>query len=139
MVTRSARFSENRRSAMQREALPQLSTSKPSLFQMRMRTSAVFEGSSMISWSQPIPFLRSAMALACASLDGAAVRAGVENDKVVAEPVHLAEWYGASLCHGSRLYGDFPLARPVFSTWNKAKLRRFTAIWLGSITDTHGW
>ena len=52
---------------MQREALPQLSTSKPSLFQMRMRTSATSDGSSTITWSQPMPVLRSAMARAFAS------------------------------------------------------------------------
>ena len=32
------------------EALPQLSTSSPALFQMRMRTSAMAEGSRTISW-----------------------------------------------------------------------------------------
>ncbi len=53
---------------MQREALPQDSTSPPSLFQMRMRTSALGDGSMTMSWSQPMPVLRSAMARAASSL-----------------------------------------------------------------------
>ena len=69
MVTAGRPVSPNRRSAMQREALPQLSTSSPALFQMRMRTSAAAEGSSTISWSQPMPVLRSAMARALPSID----------------------------------------------------------------------
>ena len=62
----------------------------------------------MITWSQPMPVLRSAMALACPSSMRNGVRARVENDEVVAEPVHLAEMYGACLCHGPRLYGICP-------------------------------
>src|SRR5438270_3602099 len=45
-------------------ALPQLSTSPPSLFQIRMRRSASSLGSSTISWSQPTPLRRSAIARA---------------------------------------------------------------------------
>ncbi len=45
----------------QRVAFPQLSTSPPSLFQMRIRRSALSLGSSTISWSQPTPIRRSAM------------------------------------------------------------------------------
>jgi hypothetical protein len=66
MVTVSRPVSSNSRSATQREALPQDSTSPPSLFQMRMRTSAPFEGSITISWSHPMPDCRSAMAWTCA-------------------------------------------------------------------------
>ena len=39
----------------QRAALPHCSTSPPSAFQMRMKASALAEGSMAISWSQPIP------------------------------------------------------------------------------------
>src|SRR3954447_13749150 len=46
----------------QRVALPQLSTSPPSLFQMRILRSAMALGSSAISWSQPTPGRRSAIA-----------------------------------------------------------------------------
>ena len=40
---------------MQRVALPQASTSLPSALMMRMVTSALLEGSSRITWSQPMP------------------------------------------------------------------------------------
>ncbi len=51
--------------ATQRVALPQAATSPPSAFQMRMKTSAALSlpaGSMAISWSQPTPVARSAMA-----------------------------------------------------------------------------
>lgn len=53
---------------MQREALPQLSTSPPDWLKMRIRTSARSDRSITISWSQPIPRLRSAMARTSASV-----------------------------------------------------------------------
>ncbi len=52
----------------QRAALPQASTSPPSEFQMRMNTSAVSDGSMAITWSQPMPPSRSAMARTSASV-----------------------------------------------------------------------
>jgi hypothetical protein len=45
--------------ATQRAALPHCSTSPPSAFQMRINASASPEGSTAISWSKPIPELRS--------------------------------------------------------------------------------
>ncbi len=52
----------------QRAALPHCSTAPPSAFQIRMKASAFGEGSMAISWSQPIPLSRSAIARASASL-----------------------------------------------------------------------
>ena len=46
----------------QRVPLPQAETSSPSAFQNRTWASAVSDGSTTISWSQPIPVVRSAMA-----------------------------------------------------------------------------
>jgi hypothetical protein len=66
MVATSLPVSRKIRSATQREALPQLSTSSPELFQMRMRRSARPERSSTMSWSQPMPVFLSAMARAFA-------------------------------------------------------------------------
>src|SRR3954468_24167169 len=51
----------------QRLALPQASTSPPSAFQIRILTSATSDGSSTITWSQPTPVRRSAIARARAS------------------------------------------------------------------------
>src|SRR6185437_10289720 len=51
----------------QRVALPQASTSPPSAFQMRMKASAFCEDSMAMSWSQPTPLVRSAMARACSA------------------------------------------------------------------------
>src|SRR5476651_2706157 len=67
MVVDVAPSSSNIKSAIQREALPQDGTSPPSAFQIRIRTSAIDEFSITISWSQPMPVLRLAMARACAS------------------------------------------------------------------------
>ena len=50
--------------ATQRVALPHAPASPPSAFQMRILTSAAPEGSSRISWSQPTPRFRSAIARA---------------------------------------------------------------------------
>src|SRR5689334_22624422 len=52
----------------QRVALPQLWTSPPSAFQIRMRRSDCSLGSSTISWSHPMPRRRSAMARASGAL-----------------------------------------------------------------------
>ena len=52
----------------QRTALPHCSTSPPSAFQIRMNASALGEASIAISWSQPIPPSRSAMARVSATL-----------------------------------------------------------------------
>ena len=48
-------------------------------------------GSITISWSQPMPVWRSASARAAAAIDRERFAARVEHDKIVAEPVHLAE------------------------------------------------
>ena len=56
------------RRATQRVTLPQAPTSPPSLLKMRILTSARVDGSSRISWSQPMPvFSRLAIARARAS------------------------------------------------------------------------
>ncbi len=57
----------------QRVALPQLSTSPPSAFQIRILRSAMSEGSSRITWSQPMPVRRSAIARARAASIATAV------------------------------------------------------------------
>ena len=54
MLTSAALRSAATSAATQRVALPQAPTSPPSAFQMRMNTSALRDGSSTISWSQPI-------------------------------------------------------------------------------------
>ena len=58
---------------------------------MRIRTSASLDGSSRISWSQPMPVWRSASALASAGVIVDRLLAPVEDDEVVAETVHLVE------------------------------------------------
>ena len=68
-AARRCRCSSRRSAATtQRVALPQLSTSPPSLFQMRILRSAVSLGSRTISWSQPTPVRRSAIARASAGV-----------------------------------------------------------------------
>ena len=79
---------------MQRVALPQLSTSPPSLFQMRMVTSALAEGSSTISWSQPMPVLRSAMARAFASSMASERFRASNTTKSFPSPFILRKWRG---------------------------------------------
>ena len=79
---------------MQRVALPQLSTSTPSLFQIRMVTSACADGSSTISWSQPMPVLRSAMARAFASSMAMGLRRASNTTKSFPSPFILRKWRG---------------------------------------------
>jgi hypothetical protein len=81
--------------------LPHAPTSSPSAFQNRTRASATAEGSITISWSQPTPRSRSAIARACAAVgaNGAAPPPGctrLDHDEVVAEAIHLDE----SASHG---------------------------------------
>ena len=52
----------------QRVPLPQAPISSPSEFQKRTRASTPSPGSMAISWSQPIPPARSAMARTCSAL-----------------------------------------------------------------------
>jgi hypothetical protein len=58
--TRGRPLSRASRSPTQRVALPQAATSEPSALKMRMNTSAPRDGSSTITWSQPMPARRSA-------------------------------------------------------------------------------
>ena len=97
MLTSAALRSAATSAATQRAALPQAPTSPPSAFQMRMNTSALRDGSSAMSWSQPIPSLRSAMARTASGAERKRARPRVEHDEIVAEPVHLAEGYRGSL------------------------------------------
>ncbi len=82
---------------MQREALPQLSTSKPSLFQIRMRTSAVSD----VSQQDQLVAADAGVAVGDGAgpglVDGDGASARIEHDKIIAEPVHLAERNGESL------------------------------------------
>ena len=86
--------------ATQRVALPQASASLPSGLRMRMKSCAagLRGGSSTISWSQPMPVWRSAKARAAPIADRELAAAGVEHDKIVAEPVHLQKRH---LAHGA--------------------------------------
>ena len=52
------------RVATQRVALPQAETSEPSAFQIRIATSATSQDARTMSWSQPMPVWRSAIATA---------------------------------------------------------------------------
>src|SRR6185369_8911178 len=87
----------------QRVALPQLSTSPPSLFQIRILRSADWLGSSTISWSQPMPVRRSASARA-RRRDVERRFARIDDHEIVAEPMHLVE----VAAHWARDLGSAP-------------------------------
>ena len=98
---------------MQREALPQLSTSPPSLFQIRMVTSARLDG----SMHDELVAADAGPAVG----DGARAgfghgnrcRPGVEHDKVIPKTVHLAEVEGCYSAHHRAYMGNsLPKARP---------------------------
>ena len=93
MMTCSVFFSAISSEATQRLALPQAATSPPSALRMRMKASAraAAGGSMTMSWSQPTPVCRSAMARTCSAFSASGAAPRVEDDEVVAEPMHLDE------------------------------------------------
>ena len=58
---------------------------------MRILRSALSLGSSTISWSQPTPVRRSAMALASGGVTLERRFARVDDHEIIAEPMHLVE------------------------------------------------
>ena len=98
---------------MQRVALPQLSTSPPSLFQIRMVTSARLrrlEHDELVAADAGLAVGDGARPR---FVHGNGVLPRVEHDEVVSEPVHLAEMEGCYSAHHRAYMGNsLPKARP---------------------------
>ncbi len=93
ITTRSRPAASASSQPTQRVALPQASTSPPSAFQMRMKASAPGAsggaGSMAISWSQPTPDARSAMARTSASVGANAAERASTTTKSLPVPFIL--------------------------------------------------
>ena len=118
ITTWSLPFSFISRSATQRVALPQASTSPPSALRMRMKASAsrFFAGSIRISWSQPIPWRRSAMRRVSASSRATAWRRASMTTKSLPRPCILRKgsavmMAGYMACVSARVHGILPVCR----------------------------